>query len=812
MNFQERWPQPSSLKQALLARLVLGLGVSQEQASLRDWFQATALTVRELLTARWHETNRQVRDHGLKQVSYLSMEFLLGRGLQNGLMALNILDECREALAECGVRLEDLIELEVTPALGNGGLGRLAACFLDSMASLGLPSIGYGIRYEFGMFRQEVIDGWQIERPDDWLADSNPWEFMRPERQYLVRFGGRVVHEGNRVHWLDGEAVYAIAYDTLVPGHGHYAVNTLRLWGARPVEPMDLATFNRGAFMEALSPQLRARTVVRVLYPDDSTIEGRELRLRQEHFFVSASIQDTLRRFRADYDDWALLPDKISIHLNDTHPALAPAELMRQLVDEHLLAWDDAWDLVTRVLSYTNHTLMPEALEIWPCDMMGRLLPRHLQIIEEINRRFGQQVEARPGDNQPDLFAKVSVIQEDGERRVNMGRLSVLSSHKVNGVSRLHSRLVRERLFPEFAELFPERFANVTNGITPRLWLNLANPKLATLINETIGDGWQRDLSRLADLRPSAEDDAFCGRLADIKALNKQRLAKLIAHRVGIEVNPAAMFDVQVKRIHEYKRQLLNLLHVIARWNAMRAAPEQDWPARVVIMAGKAASAYHMAKLIIKLAHDIGRRINNDPVTGDRLKLVFLPDYSVSLAEYIIPAADLSEQISLAGTEASGTGNMKLALNGALTIGTADGANVEIAEQVGPEDIFIFGMSVEEVAALDASGTYSSREIYRNSQQLQEVIDQLGAGQFSSDPACFWPIVDSLLDGNDHFKLLADFDSYWQAQRAVDRAWRDQPAWLRKAARNIAGAGRFSSDRSIRDYASRIWNAGYLPA
>ncbi|WP_342641209.1 glycogen/starch/alpha-glucan phosphorylase [Rhodoligotrophos ferricapiens] len=800
------------MKQALLARLTLGIGVPEDEATLRDWFQATALTVRELLTARWHETNRQIRETGIKQVSYLSMEFLLGRGLQNGLMALGILDECREALAECGVKLEDLAELEVTPALGNGGLGRLAACFLDSMASLGLPSIGYGIRYEFGMFRQEVLDGWQIERPDDWLADSNPWELMRPERQYLVRFGGRVAEEGGRLRWVDGEAVHAIAYDTLVPGHGHYAVNTLRLWGARAVHPMDLATFNRGAFMEALSPRLRARTVVRVLYPDDSTVEGRELRLRQEHFFVSASIQDTLRRFLDEHDDWSLLPEKVSIHLNDTHPALAPAELMRLLVDDYELDWEQAWALATKVLSYTNHTLMPEALEIWPCDMMARLLPRHLQIIEEINRRFGQELHARFGGSRPELFSQVAVVEGGDHPRVNMGRLSVLASHKVNGVSQLHSRLVRERLFPQFAELYPERFENVTNGIAPRLWLNLANPSLAQLIDETIGQNWRRDLTRLADLRPQAENDEFCRRLAAIKFANKQRLAALIEHRLGIAVDPTAMFDVQVKRIHEYKRQLLNLLGVVARWNAMRATPDQDWPARVVIMAGKAASAYHMAKLIVKLAHDIGHHINNDPVTSDRLKLVFLPDYNVSLAEYIIPAADLSQQISLAGTEASGTGNMKLALNGALTLGTADGANVEIAEEVGPDDIFIFGMSVDEVAALNQSGTYSSREIYRNNHQLQEVIDQLGAGQFSSDPARFWPIVDSLLDGNDHFRLLADFDSYWQAQRRVDAAWRDQASWMRKSVRNIAGAGRFSSDRSISDYASRIWNAQYLPA
>ncbi|MGF7161717.1 starch phosphorylase [Rhodoligotrophos appendicifer] len=797
------------MKEALLARLVLGLGVAPETATQRDWFQATAVTLREILVERWHETNRRVHEEGLKQVSYLSMEFLLARDLENALMSTGLLGECRQALAECGVDLNDLLGLEATPALGNGGLGRLAACFMDSMACLGLPAIGYGIRYEFGMFRQEIADGWQVERPDDWLSDSNPWEMLRPERQYLIRLGGRVEHHGERASWIDTENLFAIAYDTLVPGHGHSAVDTLRLWSAKPVQAMDLAAFNRGDYAQALAPRVRAKTVVRVLYPDDSTLEGRELRLRQEHFFVSASIQDIIRRFREDYDDWALLPQKAAIHLNDTHPALAPAEFMRQLVDEHEVEWNAAWDLATAIFSYTNHTLMPEALEVWPSEMMARLLPRHLQIIEEINQRFLSGLRELHGENQ-DRDGEVSLITGGDHPQINMGRMSVLASRKVNGVSKLHSRLVREQLFPQFASIYPDRFDNVTNGITPRRWLAQANHALSALIDEKIGSTWRSDLARLSQLEAFSTDVDFCARLRDIKQANKLALANLIHDRLGVHVDPASMFDVQVKRIHEYKRQLLNLIGVVARWNAIRAEPEKDWVPRTVVMAGKAASAYHMAKLIIKLAHDIGRRINADPLTSDRLKLVFLPDYNVSLAERIIPAADLSEQISLAGTEASGTGNMKLALNGAVTIGTADGANVEIAEAVGPDDIFIFGMTVEEVAALRASGTYSSREIYRTNHRLQEAIDQIGAGEFNSDPACFWPIVDSLLDGNDHFLLLADFDSYWTAQARVDHAWRDPSAWSTKAARNISGSGIFSSDRSIRDYVERIWQAELL--
>lgn len=807
MTVHHRRPPTPALRSTLLERLTLGLGVTPQEATLRDWFRATVLAVRDRLVERWHETNRTVQDKGLKQVAYLSMEFLMGRELDNALMATGLSEECRAVLSEHGISLDELLALDPSPALGNGGLGRLAACFLDSAASLGLPCIGYGIRYEYGMFRQEIIDGWQVERPDHWLDEPYPWEILRPERAYRIRYGGRVEHRGHRAHWLDTEDVYAVAHDSLVPGHGHPAVNTLRLWGVKPVECFDLHAFNRGAFLDAHAGRVRSELVSRVLYPDDSTAEGRELRLRQEHFFVSASVQDIIARFRARHRDWRLLPDKVAIHLNDTHPALAPAEVMRLLVDEHHLEWADVWELVQSMFTYTNHTLMPEALEVWPVALVRRVLPRHCEIIEEINRRFLAGLSREPYYH-PGVEAQTSIIEE-GER-INMGRLSVLASRRVNGVSRLHSQLVRDRLFAQFAALYPDRFDNVTNGITPRRWLIQANPRLAAAIDDAIGYGWRQNLEEVGDLAMFAGDAAFRRRIGDAKLANKQDLASYIRRTLGVAVDPQALFDVHVKRIHEYKRQLLNILGVVARWNAIRAEPQQDWPPRVVIMAGKAASAYWMAKLIIKLAHDVAARINDDPATGDRLKLLFLPNYGVSLAETIIPAADLSQQISLAGTEASGTGNMKLALNGALTIGTADGANVEIAAAVKSENFFLFGLTVDEVLRLKAGG-YSAGELYESSPPLKEVLDQIGSGEFSPDDrGRFRPIVDGLLAGNDPFLVLADFAAYFNAQRRVDDAWRDRNGWLTKAVFNIAGTGYFSSDRTIREYTDRIWQANLI--
>ena len=807
MTIHHRPPVTPALAESLLQRLTLTLGVAPGDATRGDWFRATALAIRDRLVERWHETNRVVQEKDLKQVAYLSMEFLLARELENALMSTGLVDECRAVLAKHGVNLDQLMALEPSPALGNGGLGRLAACFLDSAASLGLPCIGYGIRYEYGMFRQEIADGWQVEHPDQWLDQPYPWEILRPERAYRIGFGGRVEHRGFRAHWVDTDDIIAVAHDNLVPGHGHSAVNTLRLWGVKPVASFDLGAFNRGAFLDAQAGKVRCETLSRVLYPDDSTPQGRELRLRQEHLFVSASVQDLLASFCAHHTDMSLLPDKLTIHLNDTHPALAPAELMRLLVDEHGLEWVDAWDLASAVFTFTNHTLMPEAIEVWPLPLMRRIVPRHTEIIEEIDRRYRAGLRRQPNYH-PASETGVEIVQ--GGERVNMGRLAVVASRRVNGVSKIHSGLLQEQLFPEFAILHPDRFDNVTNGITPRRWLIQANPRLSADIDAAIGYGWRQNLEEIADLAPLARDRHFRARIGETKLRNKERLAEHIARTVAIRVDPQAMFDVHVKRIHEYKRQLLNIIGVIARWNAIRAEPGHDWAPRVVVLAGKAASSYWMAKLIIKLIHDVAQRINSDPEIGDRLKLVFMPNYDVSLAEIIIPAAELSQQISLAGTEASGTGNMKLALNGALTIGTEDGANVEIAHAVGGENIFVFGMTVEDVLRRKAAG-YSARSVYEADPRLRQVVDQIAAGEFSPDDRLrFQPIAEALLAGNDAFFVLADFAAYWEAQGRVDAAWRDRANWLRRAVTNIAGAGFFSSDRTVREYTDRIWNANLM--
>lgn len=798
--------QAEILKQELLAQLRQNVGVSPNDATPRDWLQATALTVRARLVDRWHDSNAKLRADGSKQVCYLSMEFLLSRQMQNALMALDLYGDMLEALAELGVPADKLFELESEPALGNGGLGRLAACFMDSMASIGVPAYGYGIYYEYGMFRQEFSDGWQIEQPEEWLVGPNPWEFSRADPSYEIGFGGSVEHRDSRATWRPAESVIAVAHDLLVPGHASETVNTLRLWAGKPVRGFDIAIFNRGNYIEALAPKIRSKTVSRILYPDDSTDEGRELRLRQEHFFASASVQDMVSRFLRDYGPaWHLLPDKIALHLNDTHPALAPVELVRLLVDVHSVAWDEAWRLTTSVVSYTNHTLMPEALESWRVDLMRRVAPRHLQIIEEINRRLVRQVNASTATSI--AVERVAIVSGDLSPVVNMGRFSAYVSRRVNGVSALHSRLVRETLFPEFAELYPERFESVTNGISPRLWLYQANPRLVGLIDEAIGVEWMNSFD-LSPYAASAGDPRRRAAFREVKAANKQHAAAMIESCTGLRVDPAAMFDVQIKRIHEYKRQLLNILGVAARWNAIKAEPHSDWAPRVVLMAGKAASSYWFAKLIIKLAHDVARTINSDPLTRDKLMFVYLPNYNVTLAERIIPAADLSQQISLAGTEASGTGNMKLALNGALTLGTADGANIEIAEAVGQENVFTFGLSVEGVSALKRSGAYSPLDISNNEPRLAQVLEQISGGRFSPDDRHrFQPIIDALLSHGDRYMVIADFADYWRAQCEVDNLWRDPDAWARRAILNVAKMGKFSSDRSIREYADRIWNA-----
>ncbi len=786
------------------------------QAPPEVWLRAAAAACMGLLEQRWASTQAQDRElltrkrggararPGPRRIHYLSMEFLMGRALTNALDALGLDDEFRTRLAAGGRAPGDVLEIERDMAVGNGGLGRLAACFLDSFAALGLPSFGYGVRYEYGMFAQRIQDGQQVEEPDDWLRDGNPWEIPRPELRYEVGFGGRVDNDGGARRWVPAIAVRANAYDFIVPGHGTERVSTLRQWHASASHPIDFALFCRGQHLQAGRENIEADVLNWVLYPDDSTPAGRELRLKQEYFLVSASLQDIVRRHVAEHGRLDNFGDKNVIHLNDTHPALAPAELMRLLHDVHGLDWDTAWAQVQRATSYTNHTLMPEALEHWPLQMVKGLLPRHLEIIFEINHRFLEQVRARfPGDDA--LASRVSLIDESGERRLRMAALSIVASHRVNGVSQLHSDLMVRTIFADFARLFPDRFTNVTNGVTPRRWLMQANPALSALLDGKLGAGWRRDLDRLHELTKLASDRRFGQAVMKAKRQNKERLAALIRRELGLVVDPGSLFDVQVKRIHEYKRQLLNLLQVIARYHAIVARPDADWQPRTVVMAGKAASAYVAAKSIVRLAHDVGRVINADPRVGDRLKLVFLPNYSVSLAEAIIPAADLSEQISTAGTEASGTGNMKFALNGALTIGTWDGANIEMAQAMGVDNMFVFGLRAEDVARVKELG-YDPRVHYDENVQLRDVIDALLRGDFSPDePQRYRPLIESLLY-NDNYMLLADFASYMHAQDQVDRLYRDPAAWAEKAVRNIAAMGRFSSDRTIREYVEQIWD------
>jgi starch phosphorylase len=794
-----------SLQRAIAHSLIYDVGKDPVAARGRDWLMAVSRVTRDRLVDRWMETTRRQYQQDAKRVYYLSMEFLIGRALTNSLLAVDIADEARAAIHQLGLDLEELRDLEPDAALGNGGLGRLAACFLDSMATLGLPGFGYGIRYDYGMFAQSLQDGYQVELPDAWLIGGNPWEFPRPEVLYTIRFGGRVERNGAHPRWVDTDDVLAMAYDTIIPGYRTRAVNTLRLWSAKATKDFDLALFNKGDYARAVQAKNQSETVSRVLYPDDSTRHGRELRLRQEYFFVSASLQDILRRYQQDHDGFAKLPDKVAIHLNDTHPAIAVPELMRLLLDIHGLGWDEAWALAGRIFSYTNHTLMPEALETWPIDLMGAVLPRHVEIILDINARFLERVRSEhPAD--PDLSRRVSLIDESGERRIRMAYLSILASHKVNGVSALHSDLMRQTIFADFDRLFPGRFVNRTNGVTPRRWLNQANPGLARLIDSRIGPDWRVDLDRLAALAPHAEDEGFCHEFAAIKLANKQRLAGFIRRETGVIVDPQSMFDMHIKRIHEYKRQLLNLLQVIARYNGIVADPTAGWVPRTVIFAGKAASAYRMAKLIIKLINDVAQRINHDPRVGGLLRVVVIPNYGVSLAELAIPAADLSQQISTAGTEASGTGNMKLALNGALTIGTEDGANIEIRDRVGADNIFIFGLDAAAVQGLRAAG-YDPYERYRGNPALRRAIDQIGSGFFSPDePNRFRPIVEALLGHGDQYLLLADFAAYVECQARVDALHRWPAEWRRKAVLNVAGMGPFSSDRAIREYAAGIWN------
>jgi starch phosphorylase len=797
---------------ALLDRLTRSLGKDPRTATPRDFYDALSLAAREELTTRWLATQRRVQQSHAKRVCYLSVEFLPGRSLLNALSSLDgdLVDEARRTLAEYGMDLDGLAALEVDPGLGNGGLGRLAACYLDSLATLRYPAVGYGIRYDYGIFTQVIgPDGGQQEVASSWLRLRNPWEIPRSDATYTISYGGRCEAErGNdgrtRHRWVGTSDLLAVGFDHLVPGNRSPTVNHLRLWSGRAVTPFQIQAFNAGNYYAAVEEQIAAKNVSRVLYPDDSTPQGRELRFRQQYFFVSASLQDLLATHLAEGRDINRLPESVAIQLNDTHPTLAIPELLRLLVDEHGVEWPRARRIADQIFGYTNHTLLPEALETWPVALFEKLLPRHLQIIYLINREFLDRVSERyPGNN--DLRRRMSIINEDRGREVRMSHLAVIGSRRVNGVARLHSELMQRTIFAEFAAMLPERFTNVTNGIAVRRWLKQSNPGLSGLLTEHLGYGWENDLEELERLRGAAADPDFRRRFREIKLVNKQRLAAVIASRSGVQVEPSSLFDVQVKRIHEYKRQALNLLSVITRYNRIRNG-ESGMAPRTVIFAGKAAPGYAMAKTIIRVINSVARCVNDDPATEGRLRVAFLPDYDVSLAQQIMPAADLSQQISTAGLEASGTGNMKLALNGALTIGTLDGANIEIRECVGPDNIFIFGMDSDETRALRERG-YVPKEYVQHDPALGQALEMLDSGYFTpEDSNAAKPLVDRLLGDGEPFLVLADFDHYERTQARVDELFGDADEWSRRAAINSLSMGPFSSDRSIREYADRIWD------
>ena len=805
-----------SIRRSLYNRLVYTIGKDPITATDRDWFYAAAAVVRERMIERWMETMRSYYVEDRKRVYYLSMEFLMGRTMTNSMLNICAEKEFADALTalgEMGLKPANIAEIEPDAALGNGGLGRLAACFLDSMATMGIAGYGYGIRYEYGMFHQGIEDGQQVEHPDNWLRYGNPWEFPRPEVLYQVKFHGRVIEfadEAGHKHyqWVETDDVMAMAYDYPIPGYDTGTVNNMRLWAAKASRDFDLRYFNEGNYIAAVEDKNDSENLSKVLYPDDTTEMGRELRLKQQYFFVSASLQDMLYRF--DKSDVPLdsLPDKVAIQLNDTHPSIAVAELMRIFIDLHRMEWSRAWGITTRTFSYTNHTLMPEALETWPVPLFERVLPRHLELIYEINYRFLKDVMHHYPDD-PAMWSRMSLIDETGEKCIRMAHLAIVGSHKVNGVAALHTRLMKETIFADFNRRWPDRIVNMTNGVTPRRWLNQANPALARLITHHVGTGWLKNLDQLRQLAPLADDAGFCDTFARVKRDNKLHLAQVIEQRLNIRVDPDSLFDVQIKRIHEYKRQLLNVLHVITLYNRIRAGG--DATPRTVIFGGKAAPGYRIAKLIIRLINDVAEIVNNDSLVRDQLKVVFLPNYDVSSAEIIIPAADLSEQISTAGTEASGTGNMKLALNGALTIGTLDGANVEIRQEVGEENIFIFGRTADEVEALKAAG-YNPWVHYDGNAELQQTLNLIRDGFFSpEDVSRYKPLFETLTYHGDHFLLLEDYASYITCQEQVGQLFREPAAWMRKAILNVAGMGQFSSDRTIGQYANTIWNVEARP-
>lgn len=803
-----------SLIRSFYFHLGCTLAKDQYTATNQDRYQALALAVRDRLVGRWIQTQQQYHKQNVKRICYLSLEFLIGRAMGNNVINLLLEDTCRDAMKQIGLDWDVLRDVESDAALGNGGLGRLAACFLDSMATLQLPAIGYGIRYDYGIFKQHIENGYQVEEPDNWLRWGNPWEVVHPELSFIVNFEGRAEPRrvGNVTHWdwVGSRPMIGIAYDTPIVGYGSFNVNNLRLWSAKATDEFHFGDFSRGSYVEAVEDKLMAENLTKVLYPSDAVYAGRELRLRQQYFFVSCSIQDIVRRFKVGNDDWLKFPDKVFVQMNDTHPALVVAELMRIFLDKEDVDWDKAWEITVNSTGYTNHTLLPEALERWPVSMFERLLPRHLQIIYEINSRFLRKVATRyPGDF--DRLKRMSLVQEEPEKAVRMANLAVVGSRSTNGVAALHSRLLKEGLMSDFAEFFPERFNNKTNGVTPRRWLLKANPRLSTLIREKIGDGWINDLDKLRGLEKFVGDAAFRKRVREIKHANKESLAEYIKREIGLTVNPSSMFQSQVKRIHEYKRQLLLCLYIIVLYDRLKVNPALDIVPVTFVFGGKAAPGYYMAKLIIKLIHQIAGVVNYDPEIKDKIKVVFLPDYRVSLAEKIIPAADLSVQISTAGMEASGTGNMKFQMNGALTIGTLDGANVEIKEEVGDENIFIFGLTTEQVE--QSRPYYNPRHFYDNDEEIRRAVDLIRNDFFSlTEPGIFRPIVSNLLEHGDYYMNLADLRGFIDMQGKVEAVYRDEEKWSEMAILNIARSGKFSSDRTISEYASDIWGVKPLDA
>ncbi len=796
------------VKHALLDALVHAAGRAPEDASIFAWYRAVAIVIRRKMAEYLVHTERAIDASKSKRMYYLSMEYLLGQSMFKRLSDLGLETLVRDALSDLGQNLDDLLlQADNDAALGNGGLGRLAACFLDSIATHAYPGWGYGLRYNYGMFAQAIEDGEQVERPETWLKYGNPWEFPRPGKSYMIHFGGYIAGHrdpvGYHPKWQPDETVCATAWDMPITGFDTKSVANLRLWSASSPDEFNLKSFNEGNYVQAVAQKVSAETLTKVLYPNDSTQEGQALRLKQEYFFVSSSLQDILLQHLQDYPSLDNLSEKVAIQLNDTHPALAVAELMYLLIDHHDYSWDKAWNITEQTISYTNHTLLPEALETWSIDLMEQILPRHLQIIYEINHRFLEDVRHRyPGQAQ--LLSKLSII-DDKARTVRMAHLAIVGSHKVNGVAALHSQLLQTTMFPEFHQFYPDKFVNQTNGITPRRWLYQANPELSNFVTKHIGTGWIKDLSELKKLEPFVDDPEFCNTFAQIKQERKEKLAKYIKEKLGIEVNPKAIFDTQIKRIHEYKRQLLNILHVITRYNEIKEHPDQDVVPRVVIFAGKAAPGYYMAKKIIALINDVADIVNNDPAIGDKLKVIFLPNYNVSQAEIIIPGSDLSEQISTAGKEASGTGNMKFTLNGALTIGTLDGANVEIKEEVGDDYIFIFGLTASEVAAKKRAG-YDPMKYYGQNRALKKALDMIRDGYFCGmQLEKYHDIFNSLTIHKDPYLVLADYQAYIDAQRDVDALYQQPKEWIRHAIYNVARVGKFSSDRTIHGYCSDIW-------